>query len=176
MYRTLESWARGLAVLMAWAGGLALLLVVALTVVSILGRAGDSLGLGLKPLPGDTEYVEFGIGFAVFAFLPWCTYARAHASVDLLQPVLGRRLNRLIDLIADIGMLSLALLLTWRLWLGMLDKRGYHETTFILRAEIWWGYAAGMVGAVAFCLVAAFAVLRSARALTGATEQGGQAA
>lgn len=176
MYHTVERLARGLSVLTAWAGGLALLVIVALTVVSILGRAGQSLGLPVTSLPGDTELVEFGTGFAVFAFLPWCSYSRGHATVDMLQPLFGHRLNRTIDLIADLLMLGLALLLTWRLWLGLLDKRSYHETTFILRTEVWLGYAAGMVGAVAFVLVAGFCVLRSARSLAGAAGRAGPAA
>lgn len=167
MYRRLERLALGLARLMAYAGGAALILVVLVSCLSILGRAGLQLGLPLTSIRGDTEWVEFGTGFAVFAFLPWCTLLRGHASVDLLQPVLGRGANRLIDFLADLAILALAGLLAWRLWLGLLDKQSYHETTFILRAELWQGYAAAMVGAVAFVLIAGFCVLRSGRALVG---------
>jgi TRAP-type C4-dicarboxylate transport system permease small subunit len=152
---------------MAWAGGAALLALIVMSCVSIVGRAGFTAGLPVRPVKGDTEWVEFGTGFAVFAFLPWCTLTRGHASVDLLQPLFGRLGNRVIDLLADLAMLALAALLAWRMWFGLLDKRGYHEVTFILQAAVWKGYAAAMVGAVVFVLVAAFCVLRSARALAG---------
>ena len=167
MYQRLERLAVLLARLMALAGGVALILVVVISCVSIAGRAGQHLGLPLWPIPGDTEWVEFGMGFAVFAFLPWCTLMRGHAAVDLFQPVFGPVLNRVIDLVSDLSMLAVAGLIAWRTWLGMLDKKSFHETTYILRAEIWQGYAAAMLGAAAFVLVAAFCVLRSARALRG---------
>lgn len=165
MYRTLDRLARGLAIVMAWLGGAALIGIVLVSVLSISGRAGQVLGLPVTQIRGDTEWVEFGTGFAVFAFLPWCTYVRGHAAVDLLQPLFGALLNRVLDLVADLVIFGVAALIAWRTWAGMLDKRSYHETTFILRAEVWQGYAAAMIGAVAFVLVAAFCVLRSARAL-----------
>ena len=52
---------------------------------------------------------------------------------------------------------------TWRLCLGMLDKRGYGETTFILQFPVWWSFAAALLGAAVFTLVCAYTVLRSLR-------------
>jgi TRAP-type C4-dicarboxylate transport system permease small subunit len=167
MYRQLERLAEGIARVMAWAGGIALIALIVMSCLSILGRAGQVSGLPVTSIRGDTEWVEFGTGFVVFAFLPWCTLMRGHASVDLLAPLFGR-FNRVLDLLAEVSILIVAALIGWRLWLGLLDKRGYHETTFILRAEVWLGYAAALIGAVAFAVVAAFCVLRAARALTGA--------
>ncbi|TXJ05480.1 MAG: TRAP transporter small permease, partial [Alicycliphilus sp.] len=40
----------------------------------------------------------------------------------------------------------------WMLWEGMLEKREYFETTFILQMPVWWAYALCMVGAVIGCL------------------------
>lgn len=153
--------ARALAIM----GGIVLIALIAMTCISITGRALISLGFG--PVQGDFEWVEIGVGFAIFSFLPWAQYARGHARVDLFKPSLGTRLNRLIDLISDVMMFLAAAIITWRLWLGMLDKKSYTETTFILQFPTWVAYGAGLVGAVAFTLVSAFCILRSLRALKG---------
>lgn len=154
-----------LAVWMALAGGLVLLALVVLTCVSIVGRA--LTGLGLAPIPGDYELVEIGIGFAVFAALPWCHLNRGHATVELLAPAFGPRLNRVLDALIDLAVLAAALLLTWRLALGMLDKKSYFETTFILGVEIWIGYALALAGAAVFCVVALWRAGESAARVRG---------
>jgi len=151
-----------LAVWTALAGGVVLVAVVCLTCVSIAGRALGGLGLG--PIPGDYELVEIGIGFAVFAALPWCHLNRGHATVKLLAPLFGARLGRMLDAAADVAVLATALLLAWRLAVGMLDKQAYLETTFILGIATWHAYALGLVGAAAFCVIA---VWRVGESLTG---------
>ncbi|MAC76970.1 MAG: hypothetical protein CML66_02800 [Rhodobacteraceae bacterium] len=163
MYALLNRLAGGIARGMALMGGLALLALVVMTCVSITGRA--LIPLGLQPVKGDFELMSIGMGFAVFAFLPWGIYMRGHATVDLFQRVLPGGMNRLVDLLADIGFLAVAVVMAWRLWAGMLDKRSYHETTLILQVDLWQAYALALVGAVAFAVVAGVCVLRSGRAL-----------
>ena len=151
--------------LAAWtalAGGLVLLALVAMVCISIAGRA--LTGIGLRPIPGDYELVEVGVGFAVFAALPWCHLKRSHAAVDLLAPALSARTNRVIDALIDLLVLAIALLIAWRLAVGMLDKKSYLETTLILGFETWLGYAFAMAGATVFCIVALW---RAAESLSG---------
>ena len=167
MDRRIAAIIEGLARLTAYAGGLVLLAVVIMTCISITGRSLSDFIPSLGPIPGDFELVEIGVGFAIFAFLPWCHLKRGHATVDLLQQKFGHRLNRVIDLVADLLMLIAAALITWRLWQGMLDKKGYSETTFILQFPVWIAYAAGLVGAVVFVLVAIYCLWRSLRAFGG---------
>ncbi len=149
----------GLAMVLALAGGLVLALITIMTVLSISGRALIFAGLG--PVPGDYELVEAGSAFAVFAFLPWCHLTRAHASVEIVTQAFGTRINRIIDIVVDLLMLAVASVLAWQHWLGTLDKLAYGETTFILRFPLWWAYAAGLVGAVAFVIVAIYCLVRS---------------
>lgn len=165
MYRTLDKAVGWLARAVALAGGAVLIGLVVMVCVSITGRA--LIPLGLKPVSGDVELLEMGMAFAIFAFLPYCQYVRGNARVDLFQPSFGRVGNNFLDLIADIGMAIAAVVICWRLWLGMLDKKSYYETTFILQIEIWQAYAAALVGAVAFVIVALFCVIRSLKALPG---------
>ena len=168
MDRKLDLFFEWLARLTAYIGGLVLLGIVIMTCISISGRALGSAGLGLGPIPGDFELVEIGTGFAIFAFLPWCQLQRGHATVDLLQPRFGPRLNAVIDLISDILMSVAAILIGWRLWQGMVDKKGYLETTFILQFPVWISYAAALLGALVFVAVSLYCVYRSGRALSGA--------
>jgi TRAP-type C4-dicarboxylate transport system permease small subunit len=69
--------------------------------------------------------------------------------------------------IAFFVMLAFAVLVTWRLFLGMQDKQYYNETTLIAEIPVWWGYAASLVGASGFALVAAVCVWRSVRRVVG---------
>lgn len=144
--------ARGLAVV----GGLVLVAVTVMTVASISGRALIPLGLG--PIPGDFELVEAGVGFAVFAFLPWCQINSGHATVDLFTSFLSPRVNRVIDLVAEILMTIALGLIAWRLYFGMLDKMRYGETTFILQFPVWWPFAACMVAATVTVIVSVYLV------------------
>ena len=152
---------QGIAFWMAMAGGAGLIAALVLTVVSIVGRGLIFAGLG--PIPGDFELVEAGTAFAVLAFMPLCQYHRGHVTVDLFLSGAGRRTNALIDALANLLMTGAAGVLTWRMLLGMLDKRSYGETTFILQFPVWWSYAAALVGAAVFTLVCAYTVLRSLR-------------
>lgn len=150
---------------MALAGGVVLAALIVMTVVSIIGRT--LIGIGLSPVPGDFELMEIGVGFAIFAFLPWCQLKRGHARVDLFQKLMSARLNQSIDFLSDVLMAVAAFLIAWRLWIGMLDKRGYGETTFILQFPVWLAYLASISGAIVFVIVSGFCILRSARPLIG---------
>ncbi|ASM71130.1 MULTISPECIES: TRAP transporter small permease [Roseobacteraceae] len=167
MYMTAYKLTDALARWMALLAGLVLLVVVVLTCVSIAGRALLPLNIGVGPINGIYDLTEIGVGAAIFGFLPWCQLQRSHAAVDLFKPVYGTTLNRVLDVIVDLGMLVAAALIAWRLYLGMLDKLRYGETTFIMQLPVWWGYAACLVGAAAFAHVAVFCVIRSLRGLTG---------
>jgi TRAP-type C4-dicarboxylate transport system permease small subunit len=151
----------GLAKFVALAGGAVLMGITIVTVVSIFGRV--LIPIGLSPILGDYEIVEAGMAFAIFAFLPWCHLTRGHAVVAILTDRLPVRYNAVTEFLLDIVMLAIAIFLTWRHAVGLIDKMAYQETTFILRLPLWWWYLGGMVGAVTLIIVAAYCVVRSAR-------------
>lgn len=153
----------------AIAGGTVLAVITVTTLVSVVGRG--LIPLGLSPIPGDYEIVEAGVLFAVFAFLPWAQLMRGHAVVAIVTDQFSARINAIIVLIADLLMLSLAVFLALRHWAGMIDKQQYMETTFILRLPIWWSYAASMLGAIVFVIVAAYCVVRSGAEVVSANPQ-----
>ena len=131
-------------------GGIVLVGLMLMVVVSVSGRA--MIGLGLGPVPGDFELIEVGIGVAVFFFMPWCYLRGGHATVDLLYMHMPRWFQKGVDLASDVAMLLVWLVLTWMLWEGMLEKKEYAETTFILQMPVWWAYAWCLVGAVVGCV------------------------
>ena len=145
--------------LMAWFGGAGLVLLALLSVTSIAGRALSGLGLG--PVPGDFELVEAGAALVVFCFLPWAHLRRGHAAVDLLWNAYPAPLQRGLAVLADLLMLLLWLLLTWRMGAAMLDYRANKEVTFILQFPVWWGYAASMVPATLGCVVYGWRLLET---------------
>lgn len=167
MYATLNRFAEWVAVALALAGGLVLLGIVALTCVSIVGRALVPFDIGVGPIRGIYDMTEIGMAAAIFAFLPWAHLQEAHARVDLFQFAIPDVINRLLDLLFNIAMLAVAAFGTYRLYLGMQDKLSYGETTLIAQIPVWQGYAAGLVGATGFVLIAAFCILRSFRRLAG---------
>ena len=149
---TVTGLARALAIL----GGVALVAITMITVISITGRS--FIWAGLRPVPGDFELVEAGVGFAVFAFLPWCQLNRGHATVDIFTSFLPDQVNRHIDVLAEVLMTVAITFIAWRLWFGLQDKIRYGETTFILQFPVWWAFAACMVAAAIAVLVSFYMV------------------
>lgn len=167
MYRSLETIAEAIARVLALAGGAALLGVILLTCVSIIGRAALVLDIGLGPIRGIYDFTEIGMAAAIFAFLPWAQYREAHARVDLFQTAIPPMADRFLDLFFNASMALVATVGTYRLYLGMQDKLAYGETTLIAQIPVWQGYAASLVGAIGFVIVALFCTLRAARRLAG---------
>lgn len=165
MYHALHRAAEWIARLMALSGGAVLVALTAATCVSIIGRAAVPLDIGIGPIRGIYDFTEIGVAAAVFAFLPWCQLKRGHATVEILTPLYPHAMNRVLDVVVDMAMLAASSVIAWRLYLGMLDKASYGETTLIAQVQVWQGFAACLVGAVGFALVAAFCLIRSLRAL-----------
>ena len=149
----------GLAKLTALAGGVLLFALAVMTVASITGRAFSRVGLG--PVPGDFELIEAGCAVAIFAFLPWCQFRGAHVTVDLLGSYLPPRLWAFLAVAGNFAMSIVSVIVAWQLWLGFRDKLAYGETSMILQMPVWWGYAAGVVGAVIFALTCVYTIWRS---------------
>lgn len=175
----------GLARLMAILGGIVLTALVLLTCVSVLGRgingflhwdpietfipavSGWLLERGVGPVWGDYELVEAGVAFAIFAFIPLCQITAGHATVDIFTARLPKRINRVIQMVVDVVFAAVLILIAWRLFEGMLSKRQYGETTFLLQFPIWWSYLISLVASVVAAIVGVYmAGVRIAELLT----------
>nr|WP_295886599.1 TRAP transporter small permease [uncultured Devosia sp.] len=149
----------GLATGIAIAGGVALIVVTIITAASVVGRA--LIPIGLRPVPGDVEIVQFGVLFAIFCSMPLTQYLRGHADVALLTDAFAPRVAAIIELVMDAIMLVATAFIVWRFAVGMLDKFGNKEMTFILHVPVWLTYAVAMVGAIGMLLVSLYCVVRS---------------
>lgn len=167
MYDRLNAIVEFIARALAFAGGIVLLGLTALTCISIAGRALIPLDIGIGPIRGIYDMTEIGMAAAIFAFLPWAQFKEAHARVDLFQWAIPRKLDQFLDVLFNAAMAFVATVGTYRLYLGMQDKMSFGETTLIAQIPVWQGYAAGLVGAVAFVIVAIFCTLRAIRRLAG---------
>jgi len=162
-----------LARFMAVLGGAALSALILLTCASVLGRTLNGalhgpvealapgfsqwlLDLRIGPITGDFELVEAGIAFAIFAFLPLCQITSGHASVDIFTARLPDRAIKVLRAAIEIVFAAVLIVITWKLYDGMMSKMGYGETTFLLQFPTWWAYAASLVGAVVTSVVAIY--------------------
>lgn len=139
-------------VVTGWAlcGGGVLLALAAVTGFSVL----RDLTFG-RPYAGGFELVELGAALAAFSFLPYAQHARAHATADLLSRRAGPRTVAAADLLAAATALLIAMLLFWRMSVGMADYRADGETTLILRIPLWWAFPPILVSLALLAIVAA---------------------
>ena len=167
VYNFLYRIANAVAVALAIASGFVLLGIIVLTCLSIIGRAFVPLDIGLGPIRGIYDYTEIAMAAAIFGFLPLTQLHDAHARVDLFQSLYPPVVNQLLDLLFNVAMFVVALFGTYRLYLGMMDKLSYNETTLIAQVPVWQGYALSLIGGAGFVLVSAFCILRSLRRTFG---------
>lgn len=170
--RSLEKISRA----MAYGGGFVLAMIALVTVASIIGRF--FLFAGLGPIRGDYEIVEMGSAIAVFAFMPFAQFKRAHVVVDIFTLRLSQRFQTCLGLIGDILIALVSGVIAWRFWLGLGEKipygsdavrsalsMGYKpffaETTYELSVPLWIPYSLAFVGAFMFFVVSVFTVWRS---------------
>jgi TRAP-type C4-dicarboxylate transport system permease small subunit len=130
---------------LSWFGGTVLIAMLGLSVVSVIGRKFFD-----SPVQGDFELVQLGCAISVACFLPWCQIEKGHVIVDFFTLKLSPRANIRLDAIGALLLGLCAALLAWRLALGTISVWSNQETTMILGAPMWLGYAP---------LVPAFALL-----------------
>ncbi|MEM9844313.1 MAG: TRAP transporter small permease subunit [Pseudomonadota bacterium] len=181
MHRAVWTLARAMAV----TGGFVLLTLVLLTCLSISGRllngilngigqsvapgfADWALDLGVGPVLGHVELVEAGIVFAIFAFLPLCQLSGTHAKVSIVTDRFPIAVQRWLIAGIDVVFAAVLILIAWRLFVGLEEKRAFSETSFLLQFPIWWAYAAGLAAAGAAAFTGVFvAGGRLVEAVTG---------
>lgn len=145
-------------------GGLVLAILIGLICISVVGRSLNDLlhgwisialptvsawllQVGVGPINGTFELVEAGVAFSIFAFLPLCQISAGHASVDIFTSKLPHGLSRGLQVMIDVIFAIALIVITYQLYKGMLSKKSYGDTTFLLQFPIWWAYAASLVGA-----------------------------
>ncbi|HYH23160.1 MAG TPA: TRAP transporter small permease [Azospirillum sp.] len=158
--RALLPAAKGFALL----GGAALLGLIAMSLVSIVGRK-----LAGTPITGDVEMMQAGTAAAAAALLPYCTIRGEHLRVDFFTEKAPAWLRRPLDGVADLLLALVMATLAWRTGLQAVDLREAREVTPLLSIPVWLAVGA-LVPSLA--LTAACAAHRAVTGLlTGREEQ-----
>ncbi|SFA73807.1 TRAP-type C4-dicarboxylate transport system, small permease component [Poseidonocella pacifica] len=169
-------WIDFLAQAMAWGGGCILAAISLMTVVSIVGRGLDGLGLG--PVTGDYELAAIGTAIAVFGFMPWCQLRRGHVTVDIFTGRLPSRIHAGFGFLGDVLITVSSAVILRQLWFGFAEKyphgsdafRGalgmgykpfFAETTYELQIPVWIPYLAALCGSALFLMVSLYTCWRS---------------
>jgi len=152
--------------------------------LSLEARTGNLLNHPAKWLAcfGGLVLVGIAVLTVVSVIGPWCQLNRGHVRVDILANAFPRRFNILLDVIGDIAISLIAMVITWRIWMGMGERVtwfsqetrdllgfGYKpfapESTYILGWPTWYGYAVGVLACALFTIISFYTVWRSFNAL-----------
>ncbi len=126
--RVLEHAAGGLAM----AGGLVFVALIAMSIVSIVGRK-----LFAAPIQGDVELLQMGAAVGAAAFLPYCQVHDHHIKVDAFTGWLPARARAALDAVAHLVLTAMAALLAWRTALQTLDTHAGGEVSTLLSVPMW---------------------------------------
>lgn len=127
----------------AVSGGLVFVALVAMSIVSIVGRKLVSL-----PVPGDVEVLQMAAAFACAAFFAYCHLTHCDVKVDFFtaksSPATVHRLDALGSLLFGL----VGSVLAWRSAAGALMVRESEETSMILGWPLWVAQALMVPGLV----------------------------
>jgi len=120
------------ATLFTMLGGLTFCTLIAMSIVSIVGRK-----LFAAPVQGDVELMQMGAAVGAAAFLPLCALHDHNIKVDALTGWMSVRSRAVLDTVAHL-MLSLAAgLITWRTGLSVVDGYSSGEVSTLLTIPMW---------------------------------------
>ena len=141
--RALVATARGFAV----AGGLVFVALVAMEIVSIVGRK-----LFAWSVPGDVEMLQMCAAFASASFFAYCHLAGGDVKVDFFTHNLSPRTVALLDAVGSLLVGLFGTVIAWRSAAGALSVREVGETSAIRGVPVWIAQALMVPG---FVLLAA---------------------
>ena len=131
-------------------GGLVFVALVAMEIVSIVGRK-----LLSAPVPGDVEILQMCAAFASATFFAYCHLLGGDVKVDFFTHNLKPHRVALLDAFGSLLVGSFGALLAWRTGAGALVLKEVGETSAILGWPVWLAQAL-MVPGFALLALAGF--------------------
>ncbi len=117
---------------LALLGGAVFLLLVAMSMVSIVGRK-----LFSAPVPGDVEILQMAAAFASASFFAYCHLNGGDVKVDFFTARASAKTLHRLDALGS-GLVGLfGSVVTWRALVGALSIREAGETSMILGWPLW---------------------------------------
>ena len=120
------------AILFTMLGGLTFCALIAMSIVSIVGRK-----LFAAPIQGDVELMQMGAAVGAAAFLPLCELHDHNIKVDALTGWMSARNRAVLDTVAHLLRGVAAVLITWRTWLAVVDGYSSGEVSTLLAVPMW---------------------------------------
>jgi TRAP-type mannitol/chloroaromatic compound transport system permease small subunit len=120
------------AALFTMLGGLTFCALIAMSIVSIVGRK-----LFSAPVQGDVELMQMGAAVGAAAFLPLCELHDHNIKVDALTGWMGVRSRATLDTVAHLMLSIAAVLITWRTGLAVVDGYASGEVSTLLTIPMW---------------------------------------
>lgn len=116
----------------AIAGGLMFLALVAMSLVSIIGRK-----LAAAPVPGDIEMMQMGTAVGSAAMLAYCEMVRHHLRVDFFTANISAANKNRLDGFSHFLVAAVGALMAWRTTAAALSLREAGETSMMLSWPVW---------------------------------------
>lgn len=143
-------WGQVLLAVCQWtavAGGLIFSGLVAMSIVSIVGRK-----LFAAPIPGDVELLQLCSSFAAASFFAWCHLNQGDVKVDFFTHKAGPRVTHSLDAFGSLLVGLFGALIAWRTLAGALSVKANGEVTMILGWPMWIGQILMVPGFVLLAL------------------------
>jgi TRAP-type C4-dicarboxylate transport system permease small subunit len=118
--------------IMAMSGGAIFCALIAMSIVSIVGRKLFSM-----PVPGDVELMQMGAAVGAAAFMPLCELHDYNIKVDALTGWMGDRARATFDALAHFLLTVAAALITWRTAVAAIDASSSGEVSTLLTIPVW---------------------------------------
>jgi len=131
----------------AYAGGGVFTALVAMSVVSIVGRKVAS-----APVPGDVELLQMCAAFGSASFFAYCHLTGGHVKVDFFTAWLAPGKRAFLDAAGSLLLGLIGALIAWRTLAGALSVKEAGETSAVLGVPVWLAQAAMVPGFVLLAL------------------------
>jgi len=116
----------------AMGGGLVFVVLVAMEIVSIVGRK-----LLSAPVPGDVEILQMCAAFASAAFFAYCHLIGGDVKVDFFTHNLAPHRVALLDAFGSLLVGAFGVLIAWRTWAGAMSLKDSGVTSAVLGWPQW---------------------------------------
>ncbi len=143
---------------LAIVGGLLFVGLVAMSIVSIVGRK-----LFSAPVPGDVELLQMIAAAASAAFFAYCHLNHGDVKVDFFTAAAPPWVNHLLDAFGSLLVGLVGAVLTWRVYVGAIGTRQDGETSAILDIPVWWAQIAMAPGFAMLALTGFYMATRHAQ-------------
>jgi TRAP-type C4-dicarboxylate transport system permease small subunit len=149
-----------IATICAVIGGFVLLGMALLTCFSVASR----LALN-QPIRGIFELVELFTGIAVLSFFPYTHVTRGNVVAEFFTQWLPLRGRAVLELLADIAFLGVAIFAFWRVSTGFVQSIDSIGGSFVLNLPDWVFYGPAAFWMLLLVIVSVAVMVRSAGAL-----------